>query len=136
MTGPAINSKKEKNLVNYWIDRLHIKTPSINTPIENLSGGNQQKAVIAKWLISNQPKVLILDHPMRGLDVGAKVDVFEFIRDLSKHGIAMLLIADTLEELIALSHNIVVMKDGQVTGVFDCSSGKKPSKLAILERMI
>jgi len=135
-SGPFINPKKEKELVKSWVERLRIKTPALNTPIENLSGGNQQKAVIAKWLISRQPKVLILDHPMRGLDVGAKVEVFEFIRDLSRRGIAMLLIADTLEELIALSHTIMVMKDGRVTGRFNAAGENRPTKLAILERMI
>jgi ribose transport system ATP-binding protein len=136
MVGPFISQTKEKSIVGGWIERLRIKTPSMETPIQNLSGGNQQKAIIAKWLISNQPHVLILDHPMRGLDVGAKVEVFEFIRELSARRLAMILIADTLEELIALSHTIFVMKDGQVKNIYHTSDEVKPSKLEILEQMI
>ncbi len=136
MKGPIIDLGKERELVKHWVNRLRIKTPSLNTPIENLSGGNQQKTVLAKWLISAKPQVLILDHPMRGLDVGAKVEVFEFIRELSADGIAMILIADTLEELIALSHTVIVMKDGNITGRFQAIGENKPTKLEILERMI
>ena len=134
--GPFISSCKEKEIVTKWVSRLKIKTPSLKTPAGSLSGGNQQKTVLAKWLIAQKPKVLIMDHPMRGLDVGAKAEVFEIIRKLSQDGIGILLIADTLEELIALSHNIIVMRDGVVTGRFDTSSKKKTLKIDILERMI
>jgi ribose transport system ATP-binding protein len=101
-----------------------------------LSGGNQQKVVIAKWLISEQPKLIVMDHPMRGLDVGAKAEVFELIRNLSQNGIGIVLIADTLEELIALSNTIFVMRDGIITAKFEECWKTKPSKLEILERMI
>ena len=134
--GPFLDSRRELDLVKRWIERLHIKTPSPETPAGNLSGGNQQKVVLAKWLISRQPKVLVLDHPMRGLDVGAKAEVFALIRGLAASGIAIILIGDTLDEIIALSHNIIVMRDGQISGRFPALSGNKPSPLAIIERMV
>ena len=76
-----------------------------STDVTNLSGGNQQKVVLAKWLSSPRLRVLILDHPTRGLDVGAKEDVYRFVRQLCGQGIGIVLIADTLEETIALSHS-------------------------------
>ncbi len=133
--GYFINGKKETNIVNSWVTKLKIKTPSIKSLAGQMSGGNQQKIVLAKWLIAHQPKVLIMDHPMRGLDVGAKAEVFEIIRKLSRDGIGIILIADTLEELLALGHQIIVMRDGVITARFDALS-KKPKKLEILERMI
>lgn len=136
MRGPVIEKKKEEDLVNSWISKLKIKTPSLNTMAGTLSGGNQQKVVIAKWLISEQPKLIVMDHPMRGLDVGAKAEVFELIRNLSQNGIGIVLIADTLEELIALSNTIFVMRDGIITAKFEECWKTKPSKLEILERMI
>ena len=134
--GPFLDQRRELSLVRHWIDRLHIKTPSPETPAGNLSGGNQQKVVLAKWLISQQPKVLVLDHPMRGLDVGAKAEVFALIRGLAASGIAIVLIGDTLDEIIALSHNIIVMRDGKISGTFPAPPGNKPTPLAIIERMV
>ena len=113
MRGPFIDSQaRERRSPASWIDRLRIKTRSPATPAANLSGGNQQKVALTKWLIANNPKILILDHPMRGLDVGAKSEIFTLVRDLARSGIGILLIADTLEELIALSDTILVMRDG------------------------
>ena len=87
-------------------EKLGIRTPSINALCLNLSGGNQQKVVLAKWL-NAEARILILDHPTRGLDVGAKEEVYELVRDLSAQGVAILLISDTLEETIGLSHQVL-----------------------------
>jgi len=134
MRGPFIDPRREGNLAARWIDRLRIKTPSPKTPTGNLSGGNQQKVVLTKWLIAKDLKILVLDHPMRGLDVGAKAEIFTLIHDLARSGIGILLIADTLEELIALSDTIVVMRDGRISGRFQ--SSEPPTQLQILERMV
>ena len=81
----------------------------------NLSGGNQQKIVIARWLTAHS-HIMILDHPTRGLDVGAKEEVYDMIRNLSAEGVAIVLTSDTLEETIGISHTILVMRDGEITG--------------------
>jgi ribose transport system ATP-binding protein len=133
--GPFIDSRRERALAGAWIERLGVKTPSPLTPAGNLSGGNQQKVVLAKWLIATDTRVLILDHPMRGLDVGAKAEIFALIRGLAGEGIGVLLIADTLDELIALSNTIIVMRDGRISGRFDLAEAV-PSRLQILERMV
>ncbi|HSW07196.1 sugar ABC transporter ATP-binding protein [Aquabacterium sp.] len=136
--GPFIDLARERELVSGWIDRLRIKptTPEMpETPAHHLSGGNQQKLVLAKWLITGQPKLLILDHPLRGLDVGAKTEIMRLIRELAGSGIGILLIADTLDELVALSDAVLVMKDGGVSGRFP-ATGTPVSELQILERMV
>ena len=84
--GPFIDAKRETAIARKWIDQLRIKTRSPATPATNLSGGNQQKVALTKWLIANNPTILILDHPMRGLDVGAKSEIFTLVRDLAKTG--------------------------------------------------
>ena len=97
--------------------------------------GQQQKGVLAKWF-NTQSQVLILNHPRRGLDVGAKEEVYDLIRDLSEAGIAVILIADTLEETIGLSHTILVMRDGAITQRFDASPHQKPEQVALIEYMV
>ena len=133
--GPILDPGKEAGIVRQWIERLNIKTPSPDATAGNLSGGNQQKVVVAKWLLAKDLKVLILDHPMRGLDVGAKAEIFTLIRELSAQGIAVLLIADTLDEMLALSDTILVMRDGVATERFDASA-TPPTRLQILQGMI
>ena len=133
--GPFLDMRRENQLAQRWIDRLGIKTPSAETIAANLSGGNQQKVVLAKWLIGNETRILILDHPMRGLDVGAKAEIFAVIKDLAGSGIGIVLIADTIDELIALSDTILVMRDGRISGQFDVTEGG-PTRLQILERMV
>jgi len=134
--GPLLQRRAERALADSWIERLRIRTPSAAAPIGALSGGNQQKAVLARWMISDSLRLLILDHPTRGLDVGAKAEVYRLIRELTASGVAVLLMADSLEELIAMSHRVLVMKDGRVTDTVDASPGLKPTPLTILERMI
>jgi len=133
--GPFIDLAGERQLVKSWIERLRINTPAADTPAHDLSGGNQQKVVLAKWLIGRKLKVLILDHPMRGLDIGVKAEMFALIRELARDGLGVLLVADTVDEVMALSHSIVVMKDGVICGRFPASA-TKPSRLQVLERMV
>jgi ribose transport system ATP-binding protein len=134
--GPFYLPRKAVEAADQWIARLRIKTPSRTTNVTNLSGGNQQKVVLAKWLSSPRLRVLVLDHPTRGLDVGAKEDVYTFIRQLCRQGIGVVLLADTLEETIALSHTILVMRDGKVQRRFDASPGRKPAPVDLVEEMV
>lgn len=134
--GPVLRRGRERSLADEWIERLRIRTASASAPLGSLSGGNQQKAVLARWLVSDSLRVLILDHPTRGLDVGAKTEVYSLIRDLTASGVSVLLMADSLEELIAMSHRVLVMKDGRVTDVIDAPAGAKPAPLRVLERMV
>ena len=134
--GPLLDRRRERTLVAEWVERLRVKTPSISAALSTLSGGNQQKTVLARWLISGDLRVLILDHPTRGLDVGAKSEVYKLIRELSASGVAVILLADSLEETIALSHRVIVMKDGKVSAELDAPRGDKPTPLQVLEKMI
>ncbi|MFK0335527.1 sugar ABC transporter ATP-binding protein [Rhizobium sp. NPDC090275] len=126
---------EERSLARDWIRKLSIKAHSEYADCGNLSGGNQQKVVLAKWR-SGGSDIMLLDHPTRGLDIGAKEDVYEMIRDMSAAGVGIVLVADTLEEAIGLAHTIVVIKDGRVTKSFDYTPGAKPSLFDLLHYMI
>ena len=130
-----IQRGRERTVAREWIDRLSIKTPSPDTFAGSLSGGNQQKVVLSKWRIADSG-IVILDHPTRGIDVGAKEDVYELIRDMTGFGVAILLLADTLEEVIGLSHTIIVMRDGEESARFDAPPGAKPSQVDLIRHMV
>lgn len=115
--GLVIDRTKEMALVEEWIDKLSIKTPSPNVETDSLSGGNQQKIVIAKWLLVN-PKVLILNEPTRGIDVGAKVEIYKIMEELCKKGIAVIMVSSELPETIGIADRIIVFKDGHIRGEF------------------
>ena len=127
--------KEEREEARRWIERLRIRTPSTATPIQSLSGGNQQKVVLAKWQLVGS-KVAILDHPTRGIDVGAKEDVYELVRDMAEQGLGIVLLGDTLEELIGLSSRILVMRDGRVTAEVTAPVGGKPEQIDLIEHMV
>ena len=130
-----VQRRLEFNVVSNWIDKLKIKTPSPDTLAGSLSGGNQQKVVLSKWRIAGS-KIVVLDHPTRGIDVGAKEDVYELIRDMTDDGLSIVLLADTLEEVIGLSHTILVMRDGAESARFDAPPGGKPSQIDLIEHMV
>lgn len=134
--GPFLSRGHWLKEVERWCERLRIKTPSGATSIGLLSGGNQQKVVLAKWMLKQNLKVLILDHPARGLDIGAKQEVYRIIRELAQAGLGVILIADTLEEVISLSHTVLVMKDGVVQRRLDAPRGAKPEQVEIVEHMV
>lgn len=92
-----------------------IKTNGVNSPILNLSGGNQQKVVIGKWLECN-PKLIIMDEPTQGVDVGARAEIYKLIRSMSKEGISFLIVSSDVEELPILCDRVIVMANGQFTG--------------------
>ncbi|WP_327204993.1 sugar ABC transporter ATP-binding protein [Rhodococcus aetherivorans] len=135
--GGRVSSRAHlENTARTWIDNLNIRPPDPHADIARLSGGNQQKAVVAKWILGDGLRLLILDHPTRGLDIGAKEDLYALFRDLSDQGVAILVLADTLDEAIGLGHRVLVMRDGEITGVFDSPNGNPPSKLQLLEKMM
>ncbi|MBK8025827.1 MAG: sugar ABC transporter ATP-binding protein [Chloroflexi bacterium] len=131
----VIQHGRERSMAAEWVKKLVIRTPSVKAMCLNLSGGNQQKVVLAKWM-NARSRILILDHPTRGLDVGAKEDVYELMRELTDQGIAIILIADTLEEIIGLSHTILVMRDGAITRQFEAPAGNKPQQVDLIEHMV
>lgn len=118
--GYFINGKKVEQLVQDNVKKMNIKTPSSKTLIKSLSGGNQQKVLVGRWL-ANNPDVLILDEPTRGIDVGAKYEIYCIIADLAKEGKSIIMISSEMSELIGMSDRIMVMCDGRVTGFVEGS---------------
>ena len=110
-----IEQKKEENVANEYCKRLNIRTPNSKQIVQNLSGGNQQKIVIAKWLAID-PKILILDDPTRGIDVGAKKEIYSLINNLAKEKIGIILISSELPEILNISDRILIMREGKITG--------------------
>ena len=116
--GFCLNSKKIENLVQENVAKMNIKTPSSKTQIQSLSGGNQQKVLIGRWL-ANNPDVLILDEPTRGIDVGAKYEIYCIIAELAKQGKSIIMISSEMAEIIGMSDRVMVMCDGRITGFID-----------------
>lgn len=119
--GIVLNNKKIETLVSDNVAKLSIKTPSSKTLIQSLSGGNQQKVLISRWL-ANNPDVFILDEPTRGIDVGAKYEIYCIIADLAKQGKSIIMISSEMGELIGMSDRIMVMCDGKTTGFIEGSA--------------
>lgn len=113
--GLFVDDKRERDEVDTFIDRFSIKTPHQNQIIKNLSGGNQQKVVIAKWLMT-KPRILIMDEPTRGIDVGAKKEVHRLISELAQQGLAIILISSDMQEVLGMSDRIIVMNEGRISG--------------------
>ncbi len=113
-----IDVVKERTTASEICDRLNVRAPSMETKVANLSGGNQQKVVLAKWL-SMDPKVLIFDEPTRGIDVGARAEIYQLMRSLAERGIAILMISSDMEEILGTSNRVAVMHEGSVTGILD-----------------
>ncbi len=120
LTGPLglIDSGRRRKTVSRWIDELHVKTRAPDRPVQELSGGNQQRVVLAKWLATD-PRILILDSPTVGVDVGAKVGIYQIVDALAARGIAIIFITDEVEEVLHQTHRILVMLSGRITATFD-----------------
>lgn len=114
----VIQTKKEKDLVQSLIARLKIKTASPELQVKALSGGNQQKVVFGKWLAMG-PRILILDEPTRGVDVGAKKEIYEIMNELTAQGVAIIMVSSELPEVLGMSDRIMVIHEGKVTAIFD-----------------
>ena len=126
--GPFLDTRRERELVDTYVDRLNIRTRSGETPVSALSGGNQQKVVISRWL-ATEPRVLILDEPTQGIDVGAKQEIHRIVRDLAAGGMAILLISSDMPELMALAHRFVVVRDGRIVDRVDREHATQESVL-------
>lgn len=112
------------------IRRLNIKTPTMDQIINNLSGGNQQKVLIARWLLA-QPKVLILDEPTRGIDVGAKAEIYRLISELANRGVAIIMVSSELPEILGMSDRVMVMHGGRITGILNKEEADQESILSL-----
>jgi len=112
------------------IRRLNIKTPTMDQIINNLSGGNQQKVLIARWLLA-QPKILILDEPTRGIDVGAKAEIYRLISELANRGVAIIMVSSELPEILGMSDRIMVMHGGRITGILDKDEADQETILSL-----
>lgn len=113
-----LREKTERKLTREYVEKLNIILRSIEQPVRELSGGNQQKVVLSKWLLTN-PKILLLDEPTRGIDVGAKAEVHRLINELAKQGMAIFMISSELPEIMAMSDRIMVMREGRITAQFN-----------------
>ncbi|MEO8410483.1 MAG: sugar ABC transporter ATP-binding protein, partial [Propionivibrio sp.] len=114
----GVDHRQIRQLVAEFIRALRIKTQSADDPVASLSGGNQQKTVLARWL-ATKPKILILDEPTHGIDIGAKAEIYDLIRNLARQGIAIILISSELPEVMAMADRVVVMHEGSVAGILD-----------------
>lgn len=113
--GVLIDKKLAKSKMAEMVSKYKIKANNVNLPILTLSGGNQQKVIISRW-ISNSPKILLCDEPTRGIDVGAKAEVYAILRSIAKEGIGIIIVSSELPELLALSDRVLVMHEGRITG--------------------
>jgi L-arabinose transport system ATP-binding protein len=123
-----VRSHLERSVVSEFVEKLSVRTPSLEQEVGKLSGGNQQKVVLARWLAA-KPKVLILDEPTRGIDVGAKSEIYRLIDDLANEGLGIMFISSELPELLGLADRIYVMQNGRITGEL---SGASASEEAVL----
>lgn len=128
--GFVLNNRKLESLVHENIDKMSIKTPSTKTQIQSLSGGNQQKVIIARWL-ANDPDILILDEPTRGIDVGAKYEIYTIIADLAKQGKSIIMISSEMPELLGMSDRIMVMCEGRVTGFVESKTATQEQIMSL-----
>jgi len=110
-----VQRRLERRVAADFVERLNVRTPSLDQEVGKLSGGNQQKVVLARWLAA-RPKVLILDEPTRGIDVGAKAEIYRLIDTLASEGLAIMLISSDLPEVLGMSDRIYVMQGGRITG--------------------
>ena len=123
-----VDADKEEEITQKYIDMMATKTPSQEQVIGNLSGGNQQKVMIGRWLATS-PKLLILDEPTRGVDVGAKAEIYGIMNELAKQGMSIIMISSELPEILNMSDRIYVMCDGRVTGCFSHDEGVTQEKI-------
>jgi ribose transport system ATP-binding protein len=132
--GGVIRAPRERRVVKGFIDRLAIRTPSASTRARNLSGGNQQKVILAKWL-NAQCRILLIDEPTRGVDVGAKREIYALLRDLAARGTAIVMVSSELPEVIGISDRIVVMREGRVAATLDAREATEERVMAYATRI-
>ncbi|WP_145320918.1 MULTISPECIES: sugar ABC transporter ATP-binding protein [Paenibacillus] len=131
-----LNEKKGREEAREQTEKFRTKTPSVNTLIRNLSGGNQQKVLLARWLLTD-PEILLLDEPTRGIDVGAKFEIYTIITELARQGKSIIMISSEMPELLGMSDRIMVMSEGRLTGIVDGAEATEQDimRLAAQQRM-
>ena len=135
MSGIFINKKKEKEVSEQYVEALATKTPDVDQLVVNLSGGNQQKVVIAKWL-TRDCEILIFDEPTRGIDVGAKNEIYKLMNKLVAEGKSIIMISSEMTEILRMSDRVVVMCEGKKTGELDISEAKQETIMNLATREI
>jgi ribose transport system ATP-binding protein len=130
-----LDLRQEASDVQRLIETLSIKTPSAAAPAGTLSGGNQQKVLLARWLMRNA-KVLVLDNPTNGVDAGAKEEIYGVLRTVASQGIGVLLVSDDLPEIIGLSNRILVMRGGAIVHEIDAPRDAKPREVDVVTHMV
>jgi ABC-type sugar transport system ATPase subunit len=120
-TAGFVKRREESDIVRKFVERLHIKTAGVEQSITSLSGGNQQKVMIARWIASNV-SILIVDEPTQGVDVGAKAEIHRLLRELARQGVAVIVISSDLPEVLSISDRIIVMRGGSIVGELPASA--------------
>ena len=126
----VVKKSKVDELVKKGIDEFHIKCFGPDHECNNLSGGNQQKVVFAKWVYTD-PKILILDEPTRGVDIGAKKEIYSVINDLAAKGVAIILVSSELPEVLGMSDRIMVVHEGKITGIIDAKEADQEKVMTL-----
>jgi ABC-type sugar transport system ATPase subunit len=132
---PVLDPFAARRRAQELVARLDIRPRNTATPCAELSGGNQQKVVFGRWL-RESTKVLVLDEPTRGIDVGTKEQLYDLIRQLTSRGVAVLLTSENLEEVIGMSNRILVMRDGRVTHEIPAPAEAKPAETDVIKHMV
>ncbi len=133
--GVVLSDKKMKEDTDWSIQAMHIKTPSQRTQIRSLSGGNQQKVIIGRWLLT-KPEILLLDEPTRGIDVGAKYEIYQLIIDLANEGKGVIMVSSEMPELLGVCDRIIVMSGGQVAGEVNAASTSQEEILTLAAKYV
>ena len=128
--GPFLSKKKLKKNTDWCIDSMHVKTPTQETKIRSLSGGNQQKVILGRWLLT-EPTVLLLDEPTRGIDVGAKYEIYELIIDLASRGKTVIMVSSEMPELLGVCDRILVMSGGRLAGEVNAADATQEEIMAL-----
>ena len=135
LTHGLYNKGKARRASEEYIEKLNIKTPSADQIVGNLSGGNQQKIVIAKWLL-NDPDIIILDEPTRGIDVGAKYEIYQLIIDLAKQGKTVIMVSSEMPELLGVCDRILVMSGYKLAGEVDAKTATQEEIMTLAAKYV
>jgi methyl-galactoside transport system ATP-binding protein len=131
----ALNDKKMQYDTNKIIDEMSVKTPSSKTKISSLSGGNQQKVIIGRWLLT-KPEILLMDEPTRGIDVGAKYEIYQLMNKMVDEGKSIIMISSEMPELIGMSDRIMVISNGKVAGIVDTDKTSQEEVMTLATKYI
>ena len=128
-----LNNRKRAEETQKYVDQLQIKTPDLKTAIRNLSGGNQQKVLLGRWMLT-EPDILILDEPTRGIDVGAKYEIYSLMEEMVRQGKCVIMISSEMPELLGMSDRILVMCEGHLSGIIDGATATDEQVMLLASR--